>query len=431
MNLLRCAAMAKFGAVGGGVFLAGGAIAAKVAAQSELGKAAVDVVTGLASGVTADLLGAGFRDENDSDLQTSMHAAVQQALQALRREADPEFRDWFQAWQDNLAVRKPEEVFRGTGDADPMLLELGEAEFRAHWWAQMEPTLVRWRHDAETSVQRLNLDTRERLPAGFGAFLAARLPEALREAHDIVLRKQELTGSWIAFQQQVFRSHGQKLDELLDLAKGKRAAEKVWDFPRPTRHFRERPDLMRKIDAALAAGHTTALTAMHGLGGIGKSQLARHFAAERMEQYRCGAWINAETPTAMLASFEQFARQLGIAVEKDPLHTAAAVRNALVGLQPWLLIFDNAESPQFVREQIERLHGGHVLITSRSRHWEGLATPVEVSKWTEAEAVAYLLERTGQADACSGAGVGPRFGWLGARAGTRGGLYGRRPGVVC
>ncbi|MBI4902349.1 MAG: tetratricopeptide repeat protein [Acidobacteria bacterium] len=382
-RVLRFAALANFGCVGGGFLLAAGAAGAKVLAEvtgTDWGKAGADVLTEL----------------------------VSQALQHLQPEAvqlNEEFGQWFEAWNALLAARRPEEVFRGTGDADPTLLQLDEAPFREHWWSQMEPKLVRWRYDAADPLQRLNLDTPRRLPLELSDFLRLRLPQALRDSHDTVLREQQMTGSWIAFQQHVLRDVANQLhhirqttDETLAILKGKRAIEKVWEFPRPTQHFRTRPHLLKKIEAALAQGETTALTAMHGLPGIGKSQLARYYAESYQARYRCGAWINAETPLAILGSFERLGRLLGVPIEKDPADTVAGVRNALHNLQPWLLVFDNAESPQLVRDHLQWIHGGHVLITSRSSHWDGLARQVEVSKWNQDEAVSYLLERTGQSD---------------------------------
>jgi hypothetical protein len=56
--------------------------------------------------------------------------------------------------------------------------------------------------------------------------------------------------------------------------------------------FTGRADELREIGNALRAGDTAAITqpaAIHGLGGIGKSTLAREFAYQARDGY-AGVW---------------------------------------------------------------------------------------------------------------------------------------------
>jgi len=88
-SALRLAVMAKFGCMGGGFLLAGGALWAKSAAGTALGAAAADVLTELVGGTAAGLIGRageGFPEGRNGDLERSMHAAARQALQHLRPE---------------------------------------------------------------------------------------------------------------------------------------------------------------------------------------------------------------------------------------------------------------------------------------------------------------------------------------------------------
>jgi len=175
-------------------------------------------------------------------------------------------------------------------------------------------------------------------------------------------------------------------------------AETVWMVAEPTEHFFGRDDLLPKIDAALAGNRSCALTALHGLGGIGKSQMARKYAAARRDRYRLAAWIEAETPGAIVNSFLKLARSMGLAERTNAPETVDEALAALAGYAPWLLIFDNAVEVADLREYKDRLRGGHVLITSRNEDWGAIANRVEVSQWTATEGAAFLLERTGQAD---------------------------------
>ena len=58
----------------------------------------------------------------------------------------------------------------------------------------------------------------------------------------------------------------------------------------------------------------------------------------------------------------------------------------------WLLVFDNAESPEDLAPWLPG-GAGHVLITSRARGWAEIAVPVEVDVLARAESVAILRDR--------------------------------------
>jgi len=90
----------------------------------------------------------------------------------------------------------------------------------------------------------------------------------------------------------------------------------LWTIPPPTRHYQDRPHIIAAIDAALTAPQSaTALTALHGFGGVGKTQLASAYAAQRRDRYAAaGVWLNAETEASLIA---------GLAVLAEPLRLDA------------------------------------------------------------------------------------------------------------
>ena len=174
---------------------------------------------------------------------------------------------------------------------------------------------------------------------------------------------------------------------------------RLWTIPLTTANFQDRPDLITRIDQSLARHPATALTALHGLGGIGKTQLALRYAQLRRERYAAGAWLAAESDVSLLGSLAALAPLLGVAREQDQEAMAARVIQELCAREPWLVVFDNAESREALRPWVRRLSGkGHVLITSRGEEWDGVAAPVSVSQWSIEESVKFLLERTGQSD---------------------------------
>jgi tetratricopeptide (TPR) repeat protein len=69
----------------------------------------------------------------------------------------------------------------------------------------------------------------------------------------------------------------------------------------------------------------------------------------------------------------------------------AAVRNGLQRKDRWLLIFDNAQTPTELRAYLPPTGAGHVLLTSRTRHWRGMAQPLELELLPAADVVTILV----------------------------------------
>ena len=416
--------MSQLGPLAGGLFLAGGAIAAKVLGEGFLednkwATAGADWLTDFASDKARELFGSaveGFHG-HDNDVEKSMQKAALDAVIRLKSEAPAGFSEWFDQWRSHLTIRPSAEVFAGTPDLDAAAIVYDDEQFRTLWWSRMEPMLASWNKIESSGITQLHLNAGT-LPVALAAFLRGRLPEALRESHEEVLRDPDLSRSWIAFQQRVYkdtlnqlrviRDQLNRIEEKLDAALVNRGAveiKAVWNIPLPILRFQNRPDLIDQIDQALQQG-ATALTAIHGLGGIGKTQLARAFAQQRRDQYQLGAWIQAETKVSLMASLSALAPLLGVPAEQDQQAMAVRVMSEISARTPWLVIFDNAVAPEDLRPYVEQLTGkGAVLITSRNEQWEGLATSVSVSKWSIKESTRFLLERTKQNDAASAEGL--------------------------
>ena len=167
----------------------------------------------------------------------------------------------------------------------------------------------------DTTHTQLHLAIREQLPEPLRAFLKAELPQAIETAHDLVLRDPTMLRSWIATQQNFQR---ETLEILRNLQPPAPTTGKVWAIPSPTRNFQDRPELIAKINDALSQNRTAALTALHGMGGIGKSQLARRFAEQRQDQYAIGAWLEAESDASLYAALGTLGRQLGLHLSLQP-----------------------------------------------------------------------------------------------------------------
>ena len=163
-------------------------------------------------------------------------------------------------------------------------------------------------------------------------------------------------------------------------------------------NFTGRDALLDELHAKLTDGRV-ALTAVRGMGGIGKTQLALEYAYRHAADFDLVWWLRAEEPASLLEDYAALAEPLGVdkAGEGDIAALAEVVGQALARRDRWLLVFDNATGPDDLTGLLPRAAGGRVLITSRNPSWPR-AVPLDVPVLSRDSAIEFLLEHTGHHD---------------------------------
>jgi transcriptional regulator with XRE-family HTH domain len=180
------------------------------------------------------------------------------------------------------------------------------------------------------------------------------------------------------------------------------AAPRVWNIPARNPGFTGRDGLLAAVRDRLLAGGAAVVQALHGIGGVGKTQLAAEYAHRFAASYDLAWWIGAEQGGLIGDQVAALGSALGCIPPGAAMEVVrSAVLAELRARGRWLLVFDNAETPAEVAAWLPG-GSGHVLITSRERGWAELAAPVEVDVLARAESAALLQARVaglGGADA--------------------------------
>ena len=161
--------------------------------------------------------------------------------------------------------------------------------------------------------------------------------------------------------------------------------------------FLGRQEILSEIDTALLPqeSHSSESKpkrlrsfALCGMGGVGKTQIAIHFALSRKEQFDAVFWIQADNREKLDRDMSQIAAHLKLTDDTEAEDQVVSRNVAIAWLSnprkgpapvsiidgdfpsqrphaKWLIIFDNADSPEILRDDWLMGTNGSILITSR------------------------------------------------------------------
>jgi tetratricopeptide (TPR) repeat protein len=174
----------------------------------------------------------------------------------------------------------------------------------------------------------------------------------------------------------------------------------IWgNVPKRNRNFTGRRDLLEELRRRASSATPTAVLpqAVHGIGGVGKTQLAIEYAYTYADQYQLVWWIPSDQIPLVRSTIAALAPRLGLTdLPRGRVEDAvAAVLDALRRGKPydrWLLVFDNADEPEDISEFFP-VSRGHIIVTSRNRGWAESYDALEVDVFTRDESKQYLARR--------------------------------------
>ncbi|KAH9433926.1 hypothetical protein MCOR02_005961 [Pyricularia oryzae] len=109
---------------------------------------------------------------------------------------------------------------------------------------------------------------------------------------------------------------------------------------------------------------------IHGIGGVGKTQLALQYANTSLGIYDLIVWVPAESQIKLVQALSAFTTKLGLAEEHDQMDNSQVVQR----LKDWLntcgknflLVFDNVDDVEILEQIWPASSHASVIITTRS-----------------------------------------------------------------
>jgi tetratricopeptide (TPR) repeat protein len=206
--------------------------------------------------------------------------------------------------------------------------------------------------------------------------------------------------------------------EVLKLARSIGKVERVagkWSIPAP--QDRPRLDNLDPFDASIFKGRQTeldqlhdqlndssqiAITALAGLGGVGKSALAHAFCDRYGADYEVIWWVRSEKESDAEADLARLAIEWNpanadLGDRRQQAFEAIKIASQWSGRRPFLVVFDNVATPSVIRPF--RPGGScRVIVTSRNTSWTREWRPITVRKLDPDIGAQLLLAASGRDD---------------------------------
>ncbi|KAI1119751.1 amidase signature domain-containing protein [Nemania abortiva] len=137
--------------------------------------------------------------------------------------------------------------------------------------------------------------------------------------------------------------------------------------------FMGRNDILSDMDSYFeASAHSNkdlSVYVIHGVGGLGKTEIAREFAHRKKKEIDAILWVGAESQASLATGFTRIATALclpGADLKANPAQNLVLVQQWFrASSRKWLLVLDNVESYADIERYMPTGSRGSVIITTR------------------------------------------------------------------
>ncbi|MEU8080446.1 tetratricopeptide repeat protein [Catellatospora citrea] len=172
---------------------------------------------------------------------------------------------------------------------------------------------------------------------------------------------------------------------------------RIWNIPQPCRSFTGREWDLKEI-VKYYEDQSPCTIAIHGMGGVGKTQLTLRHAHLSRTEVEVGWFINAARREYLITGLTELLAHLGVASTDDGLDDAKTCLMHLGNVSGFILVYDDVHDPTTVEDLLPTIGSGVALITSRHADWRGSVQPHRVTPLDPASSTEFLARRAGQKD---------------------------------
>jgi hypothetical protein len=185
-------------------------------------------------------------------------------------------------------------------------------------------------------------------------------------------------------------------------------------------HFVAREEELAEMHRTLRGDGSRRTVVLHGLGGIGKTQLTVAYAKRHKDNYSAIFWLNSKDKDSLKEGFVKAAKRIlrehpsvsrlssvDIKYNVDEVIDAVKMWLDLPNNTRWLMIYDNYNNPKLpgnkdpsavdISEFLPESSQGSVIITTRSSQIGKIGHPVEIRKLEDVhDSLEILLNASGR-----------------------------------
>ncbi len=168
----------------------------------------------------------------------------------------------------------------------------------------------------------------------------------------------------------------------------------LWGSPPLENPYFFEPLTMHAINAVFEKAETALSVVIAGLGGIGKTELAKRYFYHPQKKYNSRLWFTADSRASLELEYQLLAKELNIIEGHESNDLIKRKIFAFLAKHPgWLLVLDNADEVSTLEDLLPP-EGGDMLITSRQPHWQ--AKIISVAHMEENEAILLYKKLRGE-----------------------------------
>ncbi|KAI1453722.1 hypothetical protein F4805DRAFT_442283 [Annulohypoxylon moriforme] len=139
-------------------------------------------------------------------------------------------------------------------------------------------------------------------------------------------------------------------------------------FPRNSMFLGHEGNLSSILEKIQNARESQNSCVIHGIGGVGKTQLALEFTYKFRDKFRYIFWLSADDEASLSGTFGRIASMLSLTgLDQGPSHlTIEVARRWLCENFDWLLVFDNVDgNPSILNQFWPPCQHGSIILTSQ------------------------------------------------------------------